>query len=430
MNGLAENPLLPMELTNPLTGDLSGAALTRPDPLAAAKTSISELLEDVVEKASTAKGTCKSMDWAKTLQLVQQITISTEAIASFITTLQPMVSIITLWDWPKNRFLFFEPGDRNPSATLESLETEKEVPAKKRKRSSAEDSQGSTGSKRSRLPNSEQDDVQSCSPPTSDDEAGFGEDSELKSKDADEMQYEYSYIFEGQPKKWTGDIITPEVEEKLDVVFFMYLARICGDWDASDSTGTKIHMTLVGKKLENLKMTVVFDTFKFRPYAFVNGFKDELRQEEPELADLKNTGLVKAYLSRQRFLARYTKDNKKFKTKGAPVIVVEAKKTEDGGWIFKEFEKRISPPHSNKAKVGNIFMYKPELIDPQLGGDRPVKYSFPNLPSWLTWNNDALLGTPTENDSSFELVVQGLYGHHDLDQNVVLTAKFSIYIVK
>ncbi|KAI8854153.1 hypothetical protein BC829DRAFT_380425 [Chytridium lagenaria] len=221
-----------------------------------------------------------------------------------------------------------------------------------------------------------------------------------------------SYAFSGTNMKYTGPVLQPDLEERLDVVFFPYVAKLCGDEESVDSAGNLIHMTFIARKVKKLKFMDDFECFKFKPAAFMDGFKTELKREDPEVADMPN-GVVKSYLLRQKFLARFTKDKKKIKTKGAPVMAVEAKKTPDGGWIFKEFEKVIIMPKKATVRVGQLFIYKPEVLDLQLGERNPI-YDFPDLPPWLRWVDNVLRGSPGETDSSREVTVVALYGHTDL----------------
>jgi len=68
-----------------------------------------------------------------------------------------------------------------------------------------------------------------------------------------------------------------------------------------------------------------------------------------------------------RYISRYNEDGKKVKSKGAFVWVVEARKTADGSWIFKEFEPKFTGEEpSPYAYVGNEYSYRPMIYDPQI----------------------------------------------------------------
>ncbi|KAJ3117729.1 hypothetical protein HDU96_005859 [Phlyctochytrium bullatum] len=232
--------------------------------------------------------------------------------------------------------------------------------------------------------------------------------------------------YSGANPKWTSPPLTAELEERLDIIFFTYLAKICSNFDSVDKSGNRIHMTLVARKMRFMSHTQIFECFKFKPTPFADGFMAELGAEDPDL--MRQPGaLIKAYLFRQKYLARYNKENKKYKTKGAPVLAVEAKKGEDGSWIFKEFEKTILMPTRTVVNVGQVFIYKPEIRDPQLG-ERPATFEFYSLPKWLRWVDNVLRGSPTETDESCEIHVTATYGHVDLDQNVVLRSRFFLEV--
>ncbi|KAJ3087911.1 hypothetical protein HK102_009987 [Quaeritorhiza haematococci] len=187
-------------------------------------------------------------------------------------------------------------------------------------------------------------------------------------------------------------VLDPDLARRLDEVFFGFLARICSDLDAVDATGEKImeygnpatndltiffvsdfpgtrHHTLLARKLSKVAESEGFHPFKFRIRSFSNAFRDELNKAgyTPAVMDNKK---AKFYLWHQRYIARYNEDGKLAKSKGTNVWVVEGKKTADGGWIFKEFERKIILPYPMPtAYIGRRWSIEPKVYDPQVKGE-------------------------------------------------------------
>lgn len=59
------------------------------------------------------------------------------------------------------------------------------------------------------------------------------------------------------------------------------------------------------------------------------------------------------------------------------------------------------------AYIGLKWSWEPKIWDPQLSrASIDVQFSSPNMPSWMRWEKGALLGTPTPDSQSFELIVE------------------------
>lgn len=59
-----------------------------------------------------------------------------------------------------------------------------------------------------------------------------------------------------------------------------------------------------------------------------------------------STKKVKLYLWNQSLISRFNPDGKKAKSKGNHIWNVDAKKLPNGGWVFREFRRKIigTPP--------------------------------------------------------------------------------------
>jgi len=182
--------------------------------------------------------------------------------------------------------------------------------------------------------------------------------------------------------------------------------------DASDSAGERIHQTMIAKKLNKVTETVDFKQFKFRIRSFTNAFREEL-QRNGITEDIVSEKKARHYLWKHKYISRFNEDGKKAKSKGNHVWIIEAKKTADGGWIFKEFERKIAGPEPNPiAYVGVRYTYQPKIYDPQIRSPKAVFHS-PWLPSWLSWENNVLTGIPDENAQDCEITVVASYYHGD-----------------
>lgn len=67
-----------------------------------------------------------------------------------------------------------------------------------------------------------------------------------------------------------------------------------------------------------------------------------------------------------RYISRFNEDGKKAKSKGNHVWNIEAKKTPSGGWIFREFTRKIAGIPDKIAYVGTKYTYAPRVWDPQV----------------------------------------------------------------
>lgn len=125
------------------------------------------------------------------------------------------------------------------------------------------------------------------------------------------------------------------------------------------------HQTKVAGKLQKLPFSD-FKQFKFNITPFTNLYRQELLATPSHLTDdEKSIKWVKNYLHHHRYVCRYSDKGVPLKSKGTLVWVVEAKKTEDGGWIFKEFERKFQPEPEAKAMVGGLWEWKPRIMDPR-----------------------------------------------------------------
>jgi len=182
--------------------------------------------------------------------------------------------------------------------------------------------------------------------------------------------------------------------------------------DACDNAGERIHQTMIAKKLNKVTETVDFKQFKFRIRSFTNAFREEL-QRNGITEDIVSEKKARHYLWRHKYISRFNEDGKKAKSKGNHVWIIEAKKTSDGGWIFKEFERRIAGPEPSPiAYVGIKYTYQPKIYDPQIRSPKAVFHS-PWLPSWLSWENNVLTGIPDETAQECEITVIASYYHGD-----------------
>jgi hypothetical protein len=200
------------------------------------------------------------------------------------------------------------------------------------------------------------------------------------------------------------------LRECLDEIFFGFLARVCSDLGASDSNGERIHQTMIAKKLNKVSETIDFKQFKFRIRSFTNAFREEL-QRNGITEEIVSEKKARQYLWQHKYISRFNEDGKKAKSKGNHVWIIEAKKTSDGGWIFKEFERKIAGPEPSPiAYIGTKYSYQPKIYDPQIRSPKVIFYS-PSLPNWLTWENNVLSGIPDETAQDCEITVIAKYFH-------------------
>jgi len=234
----------------------------------------------------------------------------------------------------------------------------------------------------------------------------------LNQPQAQPQTQKLSVLPDTYPISYSPNNVENDLVDRLDEIFFGFLARVCSDLDASDSAGERIHQTMIAKKLNKVTETVDFKQFKFRIRSFTNAFREEL-QRNGITEDIVSEKKARHYLWKHKYISRFNEDGKKAKSKGNHVWIIEAKKTADGGWIFKEFERKIAGPEPNPiAYVGVKYTYQPKIYDPQIRSPKAVFHS-PWLPSWLSWENNVLTGIPDENAQECEITVIASYYHGD-----------------
>ncbi|KIL69891.1 hypothetical protein M378DRAFT_713334 [Amanita muscaria Koide BX008] len=240
---------------------------------------------------------------------------------------------------------------------------------------------------------------------SSDDDEEDGSTSEDGDSKADKNLSLLSEI----PPTSSGSDVPQEYRAEVDRIFFDYLNRICSNLDATDSKGEPIHQTLMAKKMQRLDESPDFRPFKFRIQAFTLAFLEELaRQGYPEeKIPMKK---IRNYLWRQPYILRFNEDGKKAKSKGNHIWNIEAKKAGDGKWEFRPFHRKLSGSPPSVAYCGLKWSWSPRVWDPQASFQNvPVKYSSPSLPSWLSWKDDVLSGTPPPNAEDSTIIVHANY---------------------
>ncbi|CAG8481399.1 7345_t:CDS:2 [Racocetra fulgida] len=182
------------------------------------------------------------------------------------------------------------------------------------------------------------------------------------------------------PRTHTHAPLDPVLLKHLDDIFINFLQTICSDRE-------QIHQTLMAKKMQKLDESPDFRPFKFRIQAFTNAFHEELLRHgyTEEILPLRK---VKNYL----YISRFNEDGKKAKSKGNHVWNIEAKKTPTGGWIFREFTRKIAGIPDKIAYVGVKYTYAPRVWDPQ---------------------NNVLTGTPGIDAENCEITAIANYYHGD-----------------
>ncbi|CAG8499755.1 13736_t:CDS:10 [Cetraspora pellucida] len=213
-------------------------------------------------------------------------------------------------------------------------------------------------------------------------------------------------VLPSAPRTHTHAPLDPGLLKHLDDIFINFLQTICSDCE-------QIHQTLMAKKMQKLDESPDFRPFKFRIQAFTNAFHEELLRHgyTEEILPLRK---VKNYLWTQRYISRFNEDGKKAKSKGNHVWNIEAKKTPSGGWIFREFTRKIAGIPDKVAYVGAKYTYAPRVWDPQVNV-KSIKAVFhsPWLPDWLRWENNVLTGTPGIDAESCEITAIANYYHGD-----------------
>ncbi|KAH9035503.1 hypothetical protein EDB85DRAFT_1863052 [Lactarius pseudohatsudake] len=220
--------------------------------------------------------------------------------------------------------------------------------------------------------------------------------------------------------------VPQEYRAEVDRIFFEFLNRICSNLEATDAKGEPIHQTLMAKKMQRLDESPDFRPFKFRIQAFTNAFLEELaRQGYPE--DKIPMKKIRNYLWNSPYISRFNEDGKKAKSKGNHIWNIEAKKTGEGGWTFRPFQRRLAGVPPGVAYVGLRWTWTPRIWDPQASRNNlHVTYTSPSLPPWLLWHEDQYLtGIPTPDAQSCDVTVEARFmqdGQEDfLSQTVHIT---------
>jgi hypothetical protein len=204
--------------------------------------------------------------------------------------------------------------------------------------------------------------------------------------------------------------VPQEYRAEVDRIFFEFLNRICSNLEATDAKGEPIHQTLMAKKMQRLDESPDFRPFKFRIQAFTNAFLEELaRQGYPE--DKIPMKKIRNYLWNSPFISRFNEDGKKAKSKGNHIWNIEAKKTGEGGWTFRPFQRRLAGVPPGVAYVGLRWSWTPRIWDPQASRNNlHVTYTSPSLPPWLSWHEDQYLtGIPKPDSQSCDVTVEARF---------------------
>ncbi len=194
----------------------------------------------------------------------------------------------------------------------------------------------------------------------------------------------------------------------------------------------------MAKKMQRLDESPDFRPFKFRIQAFTNAFLDEVglaclvffpilklldpactpwipggenTDEKGGFVILRRLALshflkVRNYLWKQPHILRFNEDGKKAKSKGNHIWNVEAKKIGDSKWEFRPFYRKLAGNPPSVAYCGLTWKWAPRVWDPQASWQNiPITFSSPYLPSWLSWENNVLSGSPPNDAQSCEITV-------------------------
>ncbi|KAF9246151.1 hypothetical protein BU15DRAFT_39764 [Melanogaster broomeanus] len=223
-----------------------------------------------------------------------------------------------------------------------------------------------------------------------------------------------------------GNEVPQEYRAEVDRIFFEFLNNICSNLEATDAKGEPIHQTLMAKKMQRLDESPDFRPFKFRIQAFTNAFLEELaRQGYPEeKIPMKK---IRNYLWNQPYISRFNEDGKKTKSKGNHIWNIDAKKRQDGGWMFRPFHRKVAGAPPGVAYVGLRWYWTPRIWDPQASRtNMAVSYSSPSLPSWLTWDDDVLQGTPPPDAENCDITVVARYIQDGVEEKLTQTFHLNI----
>ena len=120
---------------------------------------------------------------------------------------------------------------------------------------------------------------------------------------------------------------------------------------------------------------------------------------------------IRNFLWNQPYISRFNEEGKKSKSKGNHIWHVDAKKCEGGGWTFRPFQRKLAGAPPGVAYIGLRWSWTPRIWDPQASrANLPVTYTSPNLPSWLSWNEDTLSGIPPPDAESCDVTVEARVG--------------------
>ncbi|KAH7929714.1 hypothetical protein BV22DRAFT_1056231 [Leucogyrophana mollusca] len=223
-----------------------------------------------------------------------------------------------------------------------------------------------------------------------------------------------------------GNEVPQEYRAEVDRIFFEFLSNICSNLDATDAKGEPIHQTLMAKKMQRLDESPDFRPFKFRIQAFTNAFLEELAKQgyPEEKIPMKK---IRNYLWNQQYISRFNEDGKKTKSKGNHIWNIDAKKTPDGGWTFRPFHRKVAGSPPGVAYVGLRWSWTPRIWDPQASrSNLVVAYSSPSLPSWLSWDEDVLSGTPPHDAESCDITVEARYVQDGQEETLSQTFHLNI----
>ncbi|GJE90709.1 hypothetical protein PsYK624_068530 [Phanerochaete sordida] len=222
-----------------------------------------------------------------------------------------------------------------------------------------------------------------------------------------------------------GNEVPAEYKAEVERIFFDFLNKTCSNLDAADAKGEPIHQTLMAKKMQRLDESPDFRPFKFRIQAFTNAFLEELaRQGYPEeKIPMKK---IRNFLWNQPYISRFNEEGKKSKSKGNHIWHVDAKKTE-GGWSFRPFQRKLAGAPPGVAYIGLRWSWTPRIWDPQASrSNMPVTYTSPNLPPWLSWNDDTLSGIPPPDAESCDVTVEARFTQDGKDEMLSHTVHVNI----
>ncbi|KAH0827036.1 hypothetical protein J3R83DRAFT_4717 [Lanmaoa asiatica] len=244
--------------------------------------------------------------------------------------------------------------------------------------------------------------------------------------------------------------VPQEYRAEVDRIFFEFLNNVCSNCkpcryerlhsrltafvvDATDAKGEPIHQTLMAKKMQRLDESPDFRPFKFRIQAFTNAFLEEASPpghlDESILIDSLTLRLsqIRTYLWNQPYISRFNEEGKKTKSKGNHIWNIDAKKFPDGRWTFRPFHRRVAGSPPSVAYVGLRWSWAPRIWDPQASRTNlQVTYSSPSLPSWLSWEDDVLQGTPPPDAESCEITVVARYMQEGVEEQLAQTFHLSI----